>query len=235
MPTHGIWNRSYQTHATMGIEGITKQLRTWIEIILGVILLLVMLLAILAYARTRIATEVYARRLESVLAEYERLREEYNRAVSRTAVTELRVKGTNVTIAVRTADGVVREFATACRPDREVYVDYLVVDGRLWIRRVFDSSTPPEAGTTVDPHLVGIDWDTGNATVGKAVYRRLTEGRWIVTVSGDGSLGLERVRDSAEVPLAPPPPVLDFKTIKGELESERSKLTWLDLIRELVL
>jgi len=44
-----------------------------------------------------------------------------------------------------------REFPTACRPDREVYADYVVLDGRLWIRRVFDAATAPEAGDADRP------------------------------------------------------------------------------------
>lgn len=216
------------------MESITKQLRAWLEIALLIAVVCSALIALWAFGRARVGARIYAKRLETVAADYERLRKEYNRAISRTAVTELRVRGTNVMVAVRTADGVTREFPTSCRPDKEVYVDYVVLDGRLWIRRVFDSTTPPQAGTVIDPSLAGINWDTNTTAVGKAVYRRLDEGRWIVTVSGDGSLGLQRVSENADIVLSPPPPVLDFETIKREVETEQTKISWLDLLRALI-
>lgn len=218
----------------MAIEGITKKVHAWIELVLLLGLVSSILVALTAYARARVGAQVYAKRLEALVADYERLREEYNKAIKRTAVTELRVKGTNVTVAVRTADGTIREFPTSCRPENEVYVDYVVIDGRLWIRRVFDSTTPPEAGTIVDPALAGIDWNATNVAVGKAVYRRLAEGRWMVTVSGNGSLELERVSDHAEVHLSPPPPVLKFETIANEVRTKQTELTWLDLLRAVI-
>jgi hypothetical protein len=149
-------------------------------------------------------------------------------------VTELRVKGTEVRLVVRTADGIAREFPTSCRADREVYVDYVVIGGRLWIRRVFDAATAPDAGTLVDPALAGVPWDADAATVGKAVYRRLGEGRWIVTVSGNGSLGLERAREGDDIVLSPPPPVLDATAIERELRDAHTRISLRDAVRVLL-
>jgi hypothetical protein len=213
------------------IQRILRQVRAWVEALLLAALVAAILFALLAFGRARLSAGIYARRLETVAADYERLRQEYNRAVSRTAVTELRVRGTEVRVVVRTADGTTRDFPTNCRADREVYVDYVVLSGRLWIRRVFDASTAPEEGTLVDPALAGVPWAADPTAVGKAVYRRLDEGRWIVTVSGNGSLGLEPVPADADVALAPPPPVLDPATIGRELEAARAEISWGDLLR----
>lgn len=178
-------------------------------------LLAVLLLASVAayhFARAQVEAEVYRDRLAAAGEQYESLRTRYNRAVSRTAVTELRVHDGRVDVVVKNAAGEVEVIPTSLDPNREVYVDYVVLDGRLWIRRVFDSATPPDQGQTIDSRLVNIDWDEKHLVYGKATYRRLAEGRWVVTVTGDGSLGLAR-RDEADtqpVDLATAPPVADF-------------------------
>jgi hypothetical protein len=82
--------------------------------------------------------------------------------------------------------------------------------GRLWIRRVFSNDVPPERGVVINPLVDDVDWDSDNARYGKAIYRRLGEGRWVITVTGDGSLGLKRV-EGEPVQLSPPPPVRDFE------------------------
>jgi len=218
----------------MDIPRVVRQMRAWLEAILVVGLLAALLSALWAFGRARLSAGIYARRIEAIAADYERLRQEYNRAVSRTAVTELRVTDASVQVVVRTADGVVRQFPTGCRADREVYVDYVVIGGRLWIRRVFDSATPPDAGTLVDPALAGVPWDAGASVVGKAVYRRLDPGRWVVTVSGNGSLGLERIQDRDEVVLSPPPPVMDTAALEQDLENAHARISWGDLLRALL-
>lgn len=58
----------------------------------------------------------------------------------------------------------------------------------------------------IDPVLERINWQAPGLAVGKAVYRRLDEGRWVVTVTGDGSLGLARQDEPDPAsPLSPPP------------------------------
>ncbi|MGC8990314.1 MAG: hypothetical protein ACP5MD_09355, partial [Verrucomicrobiia bacterium] len=78
------------------MESITKQLRAWLEIALLIAVVCLALIALWAFGRARVGARIYAKRLETVAADYERLRKQYNRAISRTAVTELRVRGTNV-------------------------------------------------------------------------------------------------------------------------------------------
>lgn len=153
------------------------------------ILLALMLVGYLFFER-QVAAEVYRDRLAEISGEYEQLRERYNTAISKTAVTELEVAGGVLTVRVRDAGGVIREIPTELDPSGEIYVDYVVLDGRLWIRRVFDANTPPAEALVIDPELADIEWPTGELAHGKAVYRSLDEGRWMVTVTGNGSLGL---------------------------------------------
>jgi len=184
-------------------------------------LLSLVLLAIAGWAGFRLVhaeveAEVMRERLARLDADYAELRDRYDSAVRRTAVTELRVEEGELHVVVRTAEGTLREIDTGLDPSREVYVDYVVVDGRLWIRRVFDDSIPPSNAVVIDPELASVDWNREGATHGKATYRRLGEGRWVVTVSGNGSLGLARAPESLEIDLVPPPPVREFAPLEDE-------------------
>lgn len=142
--------------------------------------------------RSQIAAEVYRERLSVLADEHAVLREAYERAINRTAVTELEVLGGAVSVRVRSADGNERVIETPFTSASELYVDYVVVDGRLWVRRVFDEHTPASEGLVIDPDVSWVDWSGGGASHGKAIYRKLDEGRWVISVSGNGSLGLER-------------------------------------------
>lgn len=153
------------------------------------------------YIRADVASAVYRERLAALAGDYETLRDRYNEAVKKTAVTELVVKDDALRVRVRTHDGVVSDIPTPFDPRGEVYVDYVVVDGRLWIRRVFDDRTAPGSALVIDPALASIDWN--RAAHGKAVYRRLCEGRWVVTVSGDGALSLARTDEPPDLKSAP--------------------------------
>jgi len=168
--------------------------------------------------RSGIEAEVYRARLEEVAGDYAQLRQQYNEAVQRTAVTELVVEDGSLRVAVRTAAGEVRSFDTPYDPAREIYVDYAVLDGRLWIRRVFDEDTPPGQGLLIDPGLAHVDWSADPESHGKAAYRALAEGRWVVSVTGDGSLGLAPSPAGERPELAPPPPVRRYEPVEGEVD-----------------
>jgi hypothetical protein len=159
-------------------------------------------------------SEVYRARLEELSADYENLRQIYEEAVRRTAVTELLVTEDSVTVVIRTADGELRSIATPFDPKREIYVDYVVLNGRLWIRRLFDDSTPPARGMLIDPELDSIDWNADGASHGKAAYRSLSPGRWVVDVTGDGSLGMTLQDENDWVELAPAPPVRRYDQVE---------------------
>lgn len=180
---------------------------------------LLVLVAVSAFAAYRLleaslAAEVYRDRLAELSADYEQLRERYNEAVRRTAVTELLVEDGTLTVVIRTTDGAVQSLAAPFDPSKEIYVDYLVHEGRLWIRRIFDEDTPPGEGMLIDPRFFDLDWGAVGESHGKAAYRALGEGRWIVDVTGDGSLGLARRDPHEPIRLAAPPPVRRYEPIE---------------------
>ncbi len=185
-------------------------------------------------AESRVTVDVYRDRLRRVSNDYESLRAMYNQAVRRTAVTELLVGNDELSVVIRTADGERRVIGTPYDPEREIYCDYALVDGRLWIRRVYDDRTPPREGTVINPDFAEIDWDAPGARYGNAVYRSLGEGRWIITVTGDGSLGLVRGRDDVPSALSPPPEVRDYDQMQRQIESELDKVGALDVLRRAV-
>jgi hypothetical protein len=185
-----------------------------------VTLLLIAILGLGSFAgyrlvRSDVEAAVYQSRLEEAARDYEALRESYNEAIRRTAVTELRVDRGVLSVAIRNAVGDVRIIETPYDPSREIYVDYAILDGRLWIRRVFDAATPPAEGLLIDPDLADVDWDADPEGYGKAAYRSLAEGTWVVTATGDGSLGLGRRRSGDTEGLAPPPLVRTYEPVES--------------------
>lgn len=183
--------------------------------------------------RSDVTSDVYRARLGELTDDYNALRNEYNTAVARTAVTELIVEGGALSVRVRTATGAERVFPAPYDPRGEIYVDYAVVDGRLWIRRVFDAATAPSQGLVIDPALAEIDFDAPGVRAGKAVYRTLDEGRWVISVTGDGSLGLTRANGPEPAELTPAPPVRDFDEVKEEARREAQRVGVLDAIKAL--
>ena len=199
---------------------------------------LVILGAVACYAgyrmvRGNVAERVYLERLGELRASYETLQDRYNEAVRKTAVTELLVKDGQLSVIIRDTTGATRVIPTSCDPTREVYVDYVVVDGRLWIRRVFDASTPPEQAVVIDPALASVDWQRQGVAHGKAAYRQLAEGRWVITVTGDGSLGLVRMEADAVVDLAAAPRVNDYATIERDVRRAVERIGPVDVVRYL--
>lgn len=174
------------------------------------------------FVRADLAAHVYKDRLAALAQDYESLRHTYNDAVKRAAVTELIVKDNKLSLRVRGPAGVLRDIPTAFDPSGEVYIDYVVIDQRLWIRRVFDSKTPPGAALVIDPELKDVNWGDPALGHGKAVYRRLDEGRWVVSVSGDGSLGLTRAK--GDVDLKEAPRIKDYSTVEIEATSQADQI-----------
>ncbi len=191
------------------------------------------------FVRADVESQVYKDRLRSLTSEYESLRSNYNHAVRRTAVTELVVEDGRLNVRVREADGSERIIPTPFDPSGEIYADYIVRDGRIWIRRVFDDRTPPSQGVLIDPGLLDVRWSEEPAlgsgpTIGKAVYRSLGEGRWVVTVTGDGSLGLRRAPLDEPAFLEPAPPLRDFNEMEREVRVETENISWSDVWRVLL-
>ena len=191
------------------------------------------LVAGLRAVRSDVTAEVYRTRLGEVTGEYNSLRQQYNSAVARTAVTELLVEDGKLSVRVRTAAGAEKVIPAPFDPRGEIYVDYAVVDGRLWIRRVFDAQTPPSQGLIIDPALAQVDFDAPGVRIGKAVYRTLEEGRWVISVTGDGSLGLARASAPAPTALSPAPEVREFEEIDEEAKREAQQVGLLDALKAL--
>jgi hypothetical protein len=184
--------------------------------------------------RSDVEAAVYRSRLEEATRDYEALRESYNEAIRRTAVTELRVDRGVLSVAIRNAIGDVRVIETPYDPSREIYVDYAILDGRLWIRRVFDAGTPPEEGLLIDPDLADVDWDADPDGYGKAAYRSLAEGIWVVTATGDGSLGLGRRRSGDAAELAPAPIVRTYEPLETAVDRKLGAIEPREAVRALV-
>ncbi|MGV6813470.1 MAG: hypothetical protein ACWA5W_00510 [Phycisphaerales bacterium] len=183
----------------------------------------------LRFAKADAANAVYQSRLRDLSNDYESLAAQYNQAVRQTAITELIVKDRQITVAVRTIEGTAETIETDCDADKEIYVDFALIEGRLWIRRVFDSDTPPSQATIINPRIAQIDWDSESALVGQAVYRHLDEGRWIVHAGGDGALALTKVPEDQIVNLSPPPTVDEFDEIQTQVDQEVDKVSWRDV------
>ena len=182
--------------------------------------------------RARLSDEILRHRLELLAADYEALRERYGAVIARTAVTELRVADGHLSVVVRSLDGVLHEIETPYDPTQEIYVDYAVLDGRLFVRRVFAEDVPPREGVLVDPALLAIDWDDVRAGHGKAAYRTLGEGRWIVTVTGGGALGLAPAPD-APPELSPPPRLRRFEPVESRVEARLAEVDVAEVWRAL--
>lgn len=174
--------------------------------------------------RADLAAEVYRERLESLATDYDRLRESFNEVVTRTAVTELLVEQGAVAVRVRTAAGEVATLPTPFTGDDEIHVDYVIRDGRLLIRRVYDERTPPADAFVVDPALARIDWDAPGTRHGTTIYRTLGEGRWVITVTANGSLDLVRAAEDDPIELAAEPPVRDYDQIEAQARDEIGRI-----------
>jgi len=168
--------------------------------------------------RSDLEAAVYRARLTELQGDFEQLRSLYDEAVRRTAVTELRVSDGRLEVVIRDATGQERRITTPFDPSQEIYVDFAVLDGRLWIRRIFDAATPPQQGLVIDPGLAHVRWSDDPDGFGKATYRSLDDGRWIVSVSGDGSLDLARATAGERIDLAPAPPVRRYEPVDDAVE-----------------
>jgi len=181
------------------------------------------------FLRAEAATEIYRERLENLAQDHADLAQRYNRAVRQTAVTELLVTESTVSVRVRNADGELATIPTPFAPTGEIYVDCVVRDGRLLIRRVFDDRTAPSSAVVINPALANLDWSDEDALrVGKAVYRGgLTPGVYAITVTGAGALALART--DAPVNLDPAPRVEPFEEIDDAVDKRPDDITLADV------
>ena len=169
------------------------------------------------WAKATVAQDIYRDRLTSLQSDYQQLAEQYNQAITPRPVTELLVEDGTVCVVVRRGDGeLVRVPTTFNAWEDELFVDYALVDGRLLIRRVFDEHTAArsEQAVVIDPELVEVDWEDPTIPFGKAIYRsRMADGRWIISVTGDGSLGLKQIAEDSQITLAKQPEIKKFEPV----------------------
>ncbi|MGP1309008.1 MAG: hypothetical protein ACTS27_02285 [Phycisphaerales bacterium] len=183
------------------------------------------------FVRADVEAAVYRERLARVAQDYEHLRERYNEAVRQSAVTELLVEDGRIDLRIRTAAGAVREIPTPFDPSRELFVDFVVRDGRVLIRRVFDDRTPPGEGLVLDEELEVIDWDDPSFSRGQTAYRRFEEGRWVVALTGSGAFALRRVGPVDDVELVSGPQINEYEQLERETRDELRSLTAVDVLR----
>ena len=184
------------------------------------------------WCKQEVAEQIYRERLAAVHHEYSALLERYETLARKTAITELLVENSQVAVVIRSEMGELLRMDTDLNPANEIYVDYIFLEGRLWIRRIFDNKTKPEDGFYLDPRLIGIDWteDASKDAFGKAVYRQLSPGRWVVTTTGNGALGLALVDADAALEIQQPVQFLPDDQWETALEDPLADITWRDII-----
>lgn len=178
--------------------------------------------------RSGIEAEIYRQRLESLARDYASLRSTFNEAVRRTAVTELVVKDGKLSVRVRTAAGVEQEIPTSFDPTTEVWVNYIVAGGRLWVRSIYDRASGPQGELIIDPLMGELEWSEQD--YGLSVYRPLEEGRWVISITGGGALGLKRM-ELADEPtrLAATPEVKGYDEMQEDIDAQVGSISLRDI------
>jgi len=182
----------------------------------------------------KITAGVYKDRLTELNAEYDQLRNMYNEAVKKTAVTELAVKKGKLNVIIRTVEGVIKTIPTPYDPTKEIHVDYLVTKGRLWIRRIHDSSTPSDRALVIDPKLAEVDWADDGQDYGLVIYRPLSEGRWVISTTTNGALALQKLPEDVRVALASPPQIRKLEQIEVEVNQRLDSIGPFDVVKWLI-
>jgi hypothetical protein len=174
--------------------------------------------------RSNIAADLYRDRLREAVKENEVLRQTFNEAVKKTVVTELVVnEDDTVCVVFVSADNTEHVVPTPFRKGAEVFVDFIVQDGKLFLRRVFDEDTKPREALFINPDLQTVDWKKGvEGPRGSAAYAQLNQnGRWVVNVTGNGALELKKADDNApRQPLVNLPPVREYPVIEKEMNTK---------------
>lgn len=181
------------------------------------------------WVKEEVTSRIYREKLAALAGDYASLAEQYNYAVQESAVTELDVDEESVTVVIRTLEGEIKRIETPYNPEKEIFVDYLVGDGRIWIRRIFDQATPPSEALVIDPVWENVDWASNELSYGKAVYRALEPGIWSIQVNGSGALSLEPVAASRIESLIPSPEIRSYEEIQLNLDKEVKEIGASDL------
>ena len=212
------------------------------RLFLPLVLVVACIAAVAGYqwARSSVAQDIYRDRLVLLQGDYRDLVKRYNQAVTPRPVTELLVEDGIVCLAVRKGDGELVRVPTDFNiRENQVYVDFLIVDQRLLIRRAFEfhpvNAVPPDKVVNIDPQLLEVDWKSGRVPYGKALScSGLEDGRYIVSVTGGGSLGLKQVGDDEAIVLQTHPPISEFEAVDVKATEDVEAIGVGDVWRHLV-
>lgn len=175
------------------------------------------------FMRSNIAADFYRDRLREEVEKREALRQSFNEAVKKTIVTELLVQeDESICVVFVNADNTERVVPTPFKMGAVVYVDFIVLDNRVFLRRVYDEDTKPSEALFIDPQMQTIDWKKMDDLQGNAPFARLNKkGRWTVSVTGNNALQLTKADDSAKrQPLTYAPTVKDYEEIAKEMDAQ---------------
>lgn len=197
-------------------------------------LLLVAVIAGYQIIRGRIAQHIYRERLFQLSRDYKQLRDTYNTAIRKSAVTELLVKDGKLDVVIMSSAGELKRIETPYDPRQEIHVDFVVLEGRLWIRRIHDSQTPASKALTINPELVNVSWDNEGEIYGIAIYRPLAEGRWVVSTTTNGALTLTRKEGDSDIRLFKAPEVREFEQIQEAVVAEVDAISLVDVVAALI-
>ncbi len=187
------------------------------------------LLGVSLWVREGVVSRIYREKLDALSTDYADLASHYNHAVRQSAITELEVTEDSVEVLIRTVDGQIRRIPTAFDPQSEIYLDYLVGNGRIWIRRVFDASTPPDKALLGDRLWDEVDWPGAGMQYGKAIYRSLEPGIWSIQVSGNGALSLLPVDRSQLQHLEASPQIHSYEEIQTGIDQDIREIGFADI------
>ncbi len=176
------------------MESIPTRIHRAVQLTILATLLAVLGTLVWQWAKAGAVRDAYRARLGELEATHNQLVNDYNLAIRRTAVCEVRQVAGKLTILVRTADGQTEEIPVAFDPTHEIYFDFVCLDGHLLMRRVYDDQTKPKDGTPIQSKLVRVDWSKHVDDRGLVLYRPLPEeGRYALKASGNGALTLEKM------------------------------------------
>ena len=159
-----------------------------------------------------------------------KLRDQYERALRETVVTELEVKEGALSVRYLRSDGKIVVVPTALNTEKEIFIDFYVAGNRVGIRRLFDSSQPADSAIVLDEPWDTMANDAPPASFGRTVYRRLDEGRWVVTMTGNGSLGLMRSALDDSGRLAAPPALVNPEAPLREGDEAVEEISFSDVV-----
>lgn len=188
------------------------------------------------FARSTIAADFYRDRFHDELRRNEALRQSFNEVVRKNVVTEL-VVNEDDSVCVVFVDGNNEEkiVPTPFKKGAVVYVDFMMNDGRLYLRRLFDEKTAPADALVIDPQLQTVKTQPDSELFGNAPYARLNQrGRWVVNATHNGALELKKADDTApREPIVRNLQVRDYKEIERDVNSKADEIGPQDVLNSL--